>query len=82
MRGFFPQHNNISRKILLLLPSRPKNLPQTTEPAKRGHSRSTPTIVENMLGGEDWNGKKLEDSPHVLCVDTGRSSETAKAHRG
>eukprot|EP00495_Collosphaeridae_sp_1-RS-2012_P000265 TRINITY_DN10139_c0_g1_i1.p2 TRINITY_DN10139_c0_g1~~TRINITY_DN10139_c0_g1_i1.p2 ORF type:complete len:50 (-),score=19.52 TRINITY_DN10139_c0_g1_i1:2-151(-) len=20
--------------------------------------------------------------PHVLCVDTGRSSETAKAHRG
>eukprot|EP00479_Gromia_sphaerica_P006244 TRINITY_DN17463_c0_g1_i1.p2 TRINITY_DN17463_c0_g1~~TRINITY_DN17463_c0_g1_i1.p2 ORF type:complete len:59 (+),score=12.25 TRINITY_DN17463_c0_g1_i1:281-457(+) len=21
-------------------------------------------------------------SPHVLCVDTGRSSETAKAHRG
>eukprot|EP00495_Collosphaeridae_sp_1-RS-2012_P006007 TRINITY_DN54_c0_g1_i16.p2 TRINITY_DN54_c0_g1~~TRINITY_DN54_c0_g1_i16.p2 ORF type:complete len:66 (+),score=17.57 TRINITY_DN54_c0_g1_i16:613-810(+) len=22
------------------------------------------------------------DNPHVLCVDTGRSSETAKAHRG
>eukprot|EP00492_Amphilonche_elongata_P002751 TRINITY_DN3024_c0_g1_i1.p1 TRINITY_DN3024_c0_g1~~TRINITY_DN3024_c0_g1_i1.p1 ORF type:complete len:68 (+),score=7.74 TRINITY_DN3024_c0_g1_i1:200-403(+) len=22
------------------------------------------------------------DPPHVLCVDTGRSSETAKAHRG
>eukprot|EP00492_Amphilonche_elongata_P002857 TRINITY_DN3135_c0_g1_i1.p5 TRINITY_DN3135_c0_g1~~TRINITY_DN3135_c0_g1_i1.p5 ORF type:complete len:57 (+),score=14.79 TRINITY_DN3135_c0_g1_i1:429-599(+) len=21
-------------------------------------------------------------APHVLCVDTGRSSETAKAHRG
>eukprot|EP00495_Collosphaeridae_sp_1-RS-2012_P002089 TRINITY_DN1853_c0_g1_i1.p3 TRINITY_DN1853_c0_g1~~TRINITY_DN1853_c0_g1_i1.p3 ORF type:complete len:56 (+),score=18.19 TRINITY_DN1853_c0_g1_i1:520-687(+) len=25
-------------------------------------------------------GKPLP--PHVLCVDTGRSSETAKAHRG
>eukprot|EP00487_Bulimina_marginata_P010737 TRINITY_DN5876_c0_g1_i1.p1 TRINITY_DN5876_c0_g1~~TRINITY_DN5876_c0_g1_i1.p1 ORF type:complete len:177 (-),score=71.47 TRINITY_DN5876_c0_g1_i1:2-532(-) len=23
-----------------------------------------------------------ENRPHVLCVDTGRSSETAKAHRG
>eukprot|EP00495_Collosphaeridae_sp_1-RS-2012_P004152 TRINITY_DN3451_c0_g1_i1.p1 TRINITY_DN3451_c0_g1~~TRINITY_DN3451_c0_g1_i1.p1 ORF type:complete len:94 (+),score=17.56 TRINITY_DN3451_c0_g1_i1:19-300(+) len=22
------------------------------------------------------------EKPHVLCVDTGRSSETAKAHRG
>eukprot|EP00495_Collosphaeridae_sp_1-RS-2012_P004928 TRINITY_DN4284_c0_g1_i1.p4 TRINITY_DN4284_c0_g1~~TRINITY_DN4284_c0_g1_i1.p4 ORF type:complete len:62 (+),score=20.20 TRINITY_DN4284_c0_g1_i1:500-685(+) len=24
----------------------------------------------------------LVSLPHVLCVDTGRSSETAKAHRG
>eukprot|EP00495_Collosphaeridae_sp_1-RS-2012_P000243 TRINITY_DN10111_c0_g1_i1.p1 TRINITY_DN10111_c0_g1~~TRINITY_DN10111_c0_g1_i1.p1 ORF type:complete len:91 (+),score=10.24 TRINITY_DN10111_c0_g1_i1:168-440(+) len=24
----------------------------------------------------------LSWDPHVLCVDTGRSSETAKAHRG
>eukprot|EP00479_Gromia_sphaerica_P005864 TRINITY_DN16979_c0_g1_i1.p3 TRINITY_DN16979_c0_g1~~TRINITY_DN16979_c0_g1_i1.p3 ORF type:complete len:55 (+),score=11.54 TRINITY_DN16979_c0_g1_i1:371-535(+) len=27
---------------------------------------------------DGWN-KRI---PHVLCVDTGRSSETAKAHRG
>eukprot|EP00495_Collosphaeridae_sp_1-RS-2012_P006589 TRINITY_DN61_c0_g1_i10.p2 TRINITY_DN61_c0_g1~~TRINITY_DN61_c0_g1_i10.p2 ORF type:complete len:57 (-),score=11.83 TRINITY_DN61_c0_g1_i10:2-172(-) len=27
-------------------------------------------------------GSNIHKSPHVLCVDTGRSSETAKAHRG
>eukprot|EP00479_Gromia_sphaerica_P008805 TRINITY_DN3508_c0_g1_i1.p3 TRINITY_DN3508_c0_g1~~TRINITY_DN3508_c0_g1_i1.p3 ORF type:complete len:67 (+),score=14.62 TRINITY_DN3508_c0_g1_i1:717-917(+) len=44
------------------------------------------------LGGKQ-NTQQVQDScfgmcsrptfsPHVLCVDAGRSSETAKAHRG
>eukprot|EP00495_Collosphaeridae_sp_1-RS-2012_P007917 TRINITY_DN772_c0_g2_i1.p2 TRINITY_DN772_c0_g2~~TRINITY_DN772_c0_g2_i1.p2 ORF type:complete len:55 (-),score=17.12 TRINITY_DN772_c0_g2_i1:2-166(-) len=34
----------------------------------------TPTLISS--------GPQKDCSPHVLCVDTGRSSETAKAHRG
>eukprot|EP00479_Gromia_sphaerica_P000032 TRINITY_DN10013_c0_g1_i1.p1 TRINITY_DN10013_c0_g1~~TRINITY_DN10013_c0_g1_i1.p1 ORF type:complete len:56 (+),score=7.18 TRINITY_DN10013_c0_g1_i1:135-302(+) len=29
-----------------------------------------------------WDCTSSLDPAHVLCVDTGRSSETAKAHRG
>eukprot|EP00479_Gromia_sphaerica_P013281 TRINITY_DN733_c0_g2_i1.p1 TRINITY_DN733_c0_g2~~TRINITY_DN733_c0_g2_i1.p1 ORF type:complete len:66 (+),score=10.29 TRINITY_DN733_c0_g2_i1:422-619(+) len=37
-----------------------------------------------ILGRVPYFGEKAEFYliPHVLCVDTGRSSETAKAHRG
>eukprot|EP00487_Bulimina_marginata_P004446 TRINITY_DN2079_c0_g1_i4.p1 TRINITY_DN2079_c0_g1~~TRINITY_DN2079_c0_g1_i4.p1 ORF type:complete len:191 (-),score=76.09 TRINITY_DN2079_c0_g1_i4:2-574(-) len=47
--------------------------------------------VADQLSGADetnwWHALKSEQlnqlvSAHVLCVDTGRSSETAKAHRG
>eukprot|EP00487_Bulimina_marginata_P009677 TRINITY_DN415_c0_g1_i1.p1 TRINITY_DN415_c0_g1~~TRINITY_DN415_c0_g1_i1.p1 ORF type:complete len:119 (+),score=59.22 TRINITY_DN415_c0_g1_i1:217-573(+) len=31
---------------------------------------------------DDLEHKSLRVIAHVLCVDTGRSSETAKAHRG
>eukprot|EP00495_Collosphaeridae_sp_1-RS-2012_P007529 TRINITY_DN7260_c0_g1_i1.p1 TRINITY_DN7260_c0_g1~~TRINITY_DN7260_c0_g1_i1.p1 ORF type:complete len:62 (+),score=12.50 TRINITY_DN7260_c0_g1_i1:97-282(+) len=38
-----------------------------------------PTIFLNSVANlRLYNSKP----PHVLCVDTGRSSETAKAHRG
>eukprot|EP00487_Bulimina_marginata_P001592 TRINITY_DN1362_c0_g1_i2.p1 TRINITY_DN1362_c0_g1~~TRINITY_DN1362_c0_g1_i2.p1 ORF type:complete len:118 (+),score=40.29 TRINITY_DN1362_c0_g1_i2:87-440(+) len=30
----------------------------------------------------DWKPVPILSKSHVLCVDTGRSSETAKAHRG
>eukprot|EP00487_Bulimina_marginata_P000014 TRINITY_DN10035_c0_g1_i1.p1 TRINITY_DN10035_c0_g1~~TRINITY_DN10035_c0_g1_i1.p1 ORF type:complete len:118 (+),score=51.89 TRINITY_DN10035_c0_g1_i1:109-462(+) len=36
------------------------------------------TNIMNMLANKD----KIMGFGHVLCVDTGRSSETAKAHRG
>eukprot|EP00463_Aulacantha_scolymantha_P004312 TRINITY_DN5383_c0_g1_i1.p2 TRINITY_DN5383_c0_g1~~TRINITY_DN5383_c0_g1_i1.p2 ORF type:complete len:53 (+),score=20.70 TRINITY_DN5383_c0_g1_i1:127-285(+) len=31
---------------------------------------------------KEYSKKEKSISSHVLCVDTGRSSETAKAHRG
>eukprot|EP00495_Collosphaeridae_sp_1-RS-2012_P008470 TRINITY_DN8424_c0_g1_i1.p2 TRINITY_DN8424_c0_g1~~TRINITY_DN8424_c0_g1_i1.p2 ORF type:complete len:76 (+),score=14.84 TRINITY_DN8424_c0_g1_i1:420-647(+) len=40
---------------------------------------------DNSWGPEEGEAPLERTSfnfPHVLCVDTGRSSETAKAHRG
>eukprot|EP00497_Spongosphaera_streptacantha_P004054 TRINITY_DN4824_c0_g1_i1.p2 TRINITY_DN4824_c0_g1~~TRINITY_DN4824_c0_g1_i1.p2 ORF type:complete len:133 (-),score=12.40 TRINITY_DN4824_c0_g1_i1:2-400(-) len=34
------------------------------------------------MGLGKWISTSGAPRPHVLCVDTGRSSETAKAHRG
>eukprot|EP00479_Gromia_sphaerica_P007415 TRINITY_DN2463_c0_g1_i1.p1 TRINITY_DN2463_c0_g1~~TRINITY_DN2463_c0_g1_i1.p1 ORF type:complete len:64 (+),score=5.04 TRINITY_DN2463_c0_g1_i1:388-579(+) len=39
-----------------------------------------PTHGTTCLEGAE--GLRRGFRPHVLCVDTGRSSETAKAHRG
>eukprot|EP00487_Bulimina_marginata_P012515 TRINITY_DN884_c0_g1_i2.p1 TRINITY_DN884_c0_g1~~TRINITY_DN884_c0_g1_i2.p1 ORF type:complete len:174 (+),score=69.99 TRINITY_DN884_c0_g1_i2:136-657(+) len=39
-----------------------------------------PEWLDAELGIRD--GQYYLSAPHVLCVDTGRSSETAKAHRG
>eukprot|EP00479_Gromia_sphaerica_P011774 TRINITY_DN5958_c0_g1_i1.p1 TRINITY_DN5958_c0_g1~~TRINITY_DN5958_c0_g1_i1.p1 ORF type:complete len:93 (-),score=10.17 TRINITY_DN5958_c0_g1_i1:2-280(-) len=38
-------------------------------------------FVENFKS-KKYIPAKYATPPHVLCVDTGRSSETAKAHRG
>eukprot|EP00495_Collosphaeridae_sp_1-RS-2012_P004281 TRINITY_DN3568_c0_g1_i1.p2 TRINITY_DN3568_c0_g1~~TRINITY_DN3568_c0_g1_i1.p2 ORF type:complete len:75 (+),score=17.74 TRINITY_DN3568_c0_g1_i1:267-491(+) len=43
-------------------------------------------IRSNKTRTFPWVWQKINQGrtplPHVLCVDTGRSSETAKAHRG
>eukprot|EP00479_Gromia_sphaerica_P003440 TRINITY_DN14013_c0_g1_i1.p1 TRINITY_DN14013_c0_g1~~TRINITY_DN14013_c0_g1_i1.p1 ORF type:complete len:95 (-),score=9.91 TRINITY_DN14013_c0_g1_i1:2-286(-) len=41
--------------------------------------------VRERWGATDrgyFEEQRRDKTPHVLCVDTGRSSETAKAHRG
>eukprot|EP00495_Collosphaeridae_sp_1-RS-2012_P007300 TRINITY_DN7014_c0_g1_i1.p1 TRINITY_DN7014_c0_g1~~TRINITY_DN7014_c0_g1_i1.p1 ORF type:complete len:69 (+),score=12.42 TRINITY_DN7014_c0_g1_i1:91-297(+) len=40
------------------------------------------TIVFYSSGYLDVSVLRVRLLAHVLCVDTGRSSETAKAHRG
>eukprot|EP00495_Collosphaeridae_sp_1-RS-2012_P006646 TRINITY_DN6253_c0_g1_i1.p2 TRINITY_DN6253_c0_g1~~TRINITY_DN6253_c0_g1_i1.p2 ORF type:complete len:55 (-),score=29.69 TRINITY_DN6253_c0_g1_i1:16-180(-) len=41
------------------------------------------SIHPNWTGDVLFTNKELKRlETHVLCVDTGRSSETAKAHRG
>eukprot|EP00487_Bulimina_marginata_P006649 TRINITY_DN26438_c0_g1_i1.p1 TRINITY_DN26438_c0_g1~~TRINITY_DN26438_c0_g1_i1.p1 ORF type:complete len:151 (+),score=55.79 TRINITY_DN26438_c0_g1_i1:41-493(+) len=37
---------------------------------------------KNRTGWVESKYVSAKTGPHVLCVDTGRSSETAKAHRG
>eukprot|EP00497_Spongosphaera_streptacantha_P005325 TRINITY_DN6290_c0_g1_i1.p1 TRINITY_DN6290_c0_g1~~TRINITY_DN6290_c0_g1_i1.p1 ORF type:complete len:86 (+),score=15.29 TRINITY_DN6290_c0_g1_i1:194-451(+) len=39
-------------------------------------------ITANLMLGYILAVSKYSGESHVLCVDTGRSSETAKAHRG
>eukprot|EP00487_Bulimina_marginata_P012773 TRINITY_DN926_c0_g1_i4.p1 TRINITY_DN926_c0_g1~~TRINITY_DN926_c0_g1_i4.p1 ORF type:complete len:153 (+),score=56.30 TRINITY_DN926_c0_g1_i4:36-494(+) len=40
------------------------------------------SLVEQLPDDVSEQADFLYSGPHVLCVDTGRSSETAKAHRG
>eukprot|EP00492_Amphilonche_elongata_P005105 TRINITY_DN617_c0_g1_i10.p3 TRINITY_DN617_c0_g1~~TRINITY_DN617_c0_g1_i10.p3 ORF type:complete len:50 (+),score=11.94 TRINITY_DN617_c0_g1_i10:384-533(+) len=39
-------------------------------------------IKTAVMEHQSVNNNSISLCPHVLCVDTGRSSETAKAHRG
>eukprot|EP00487_Bulimina_marginata_P004904 TRINITY_DN22065_c0_g1_i1.p1 TRINITY_DN22065_c0_g1~~TRINITY_DN22065_c0_g1_i1.p1 ORF type:complete len:105 (+),score=56.96 TRINITY_DN22065_c0_g1_i1:92-406(+) len=40
------------------------------------------TVEDIMIPRNEIVAIDINDDSHVLCVDTGRSSETAKAHRG
>eukprot|EP00487_Bulimina_marginata_P006862 TRINITY_DN26969_c0_g1_i1.p1 TRINITY_DN26969_c0_g1~~TRINITY_DN26969_c0_g1_i1.p1 ORF type:complete len:100 (-),score=50.04 TRINITY_DN26969_c0_g1_i1:2-301(-) len=48
-------------------------------------TRTSPGVLRNCYFDVYIGFTSVGDGqgfPHVLCVDTGRSSETAKAHRG
>eukprot|EP00495_Collosphaeridae_sp_1-RS-2012_P008955 TRINITY_DN8995_c0_g1_i1.p3 TRINITY_DN8995_c0_g1~~TRINITY_DN8995_c0_g1_i1.p3 ORF type:complete len:61 (+),score=15.58 TRINITY_DN8995_c0_g1_i1:111-293(+) len=42
-----------------------------------GYARVVDSVLLSAIAISPWSL-----NAHVLCVDTGRSSETAKAHRG
>eukprot|EP00479_Gromia_sphaerica_P005889 TRINITY_DN17002_c0_g1_i1.p1 TRINITY_DN17002_c0_g1~~TRINITY_DN17002_c0_g1_i1.p1 ORF type:complete len:71 (+),score=9.66 TRINITY_DN17002_c0_g1_i1:65-277(+) len=55
------------------------------QPHQKSISSIVPFVPRPIARGIDSRASVLVKEsklPHVLCVDTGRSSETAKAHRG